>query len=149
MTPERDRLRLVLDTNVLVAATRNRAGASNALVDAALLGRFTWLGSVALFLEYEDVLSRPASLSAAGWDRQEAELFLTAAARALEPVAMHYRWRPLSSDPGDEMVLDTAINGRADMLVSFNKADLASISRFGIPLVPPSEALGRLRLDHR
>lgn len=54
-------LRVVLDTNVVVAALRSRQGASAAVLLRAGLGEFEFCLSVALFLEYEGAVKRPAS----------------------------------------------------------------------------------------
>jgi len=43
------------------------------------------------------------------------------------------------------MVLETAINGRADGIVTFNRRDFAlATQQFGIAVLSPAEALGRL-----
>ncbi len=52
-------MRLVLDTDVVVAALRSDRGASRQLVLAALDGRIEMLVSVPLVLECEAVLTRP------------------------------------------------------------------------------------------
>ena len=65
--------------------------------------------------------------------------------RLIEPVELHYRWRPQVRDPADEMVLEVAINGRADALVTHNVRDFAGVARrFGIPLLRPGEVLKRI-----
>ncbi len=57
-----------------------------------------------------------------------------------------FLWRPLLSDPTDDMVLETAVNGRADLLVTFNQKDFAAVAEgFGFKILRPSEALHRLR----
>ena len=56
-----------------------------------------------------------------------------------EPVKTHFLWRPQLRDPGDEMVLEAAVNGRADALVTFNLRDFGSApSRFGVELLLPA-----------
>jgi putative PIN family toxin of toxin-antitoxin system len=134
-------MRLVLDTNVLVAATRSRAGASNRLVDAALRRRFTLLVSVPLFVEYEAVMTRPEHLAASGLTAAEVRILLDAVAAAAEPVLLSFLWRPLLRDANDDMVLETAINGRADGLVTFNAADFVGSDRFGVRIISPVTAL--------
>ena len=63
-----------------------------------------------------------------------------------EPVKTHFLWRPQLRDPGDEMVLEAAVNGRADALVTFNVRDFGTVpARFGIELIIPREAIGRIR----
>ncbi len=138
-------LRLVLDTDVVVAALRSPSGASRALVIAALDGRFTIPVSVPLFLEYEAVLTRRPHLLAAGLNELEVIGVLNGLANIFEPVTMHFRWRPMMRDPDDDMVMETALNGRADALVTFNRRDYLEGARlFGIEPILPFEALRRL-----
>jgi predicted nucleic acid-binding protein len=54
---------------------------------------------------------------------------------AIEPVTIHRAWRPQLRDPADEMVLEAAINGRADALVTFNVNDFAPAKRFGLTVM--------------
>jgi putative PIN family toxin of toxin-antitoxin system len=135
---------MVLDTNVLVAARRSRSGASNALVRAAEAGRFSMLASVPLFLEYEAVLARPEHLLSAGLTRRQVVQFLDYLASVVEPVQLRYLWRPQLGDVADEMVLETAINGRAENIVTFNVRHFAPAARFGIEVIVPAEAMRRL-----
>jgi putative PIN family toxin of toxin-antitoxin system len=139
-------LRLVLDTGVLVAALRSRRGASWQLVDGALTRRFTLLLSVPLALEYEAVLIREEHRNVHGLSVQEVIEVVNALIRVSESVEIRFLWRPLLSDPADDMVLETAVNGRADGLVTFNEADFAPAARkFAFEILRPSEALRRLR----
>jgi predicted nucleic acid-binding protein len=59
-------LRIVLDTNVVVAGVRRPSGASAAILRAVAGRTVELISSPALFLEYEDVLKRPMHLTAAG-----------------------------------------------------------------------------------
>jgi putative PIN family toxin of toxin-antitoxin system len=138
-------LRAVIDTNILIKARRSRTGASNALLRAVEAGAFRMLVSVPLFLEYEAVLSRPEHLLASGLTQQQVVVFLDYLAGLVEPVKLHYLWRPQLSDVADEMVLETAINGRADCIVTFNTRHFGPASRFGIETIWPDEALRRVR----
>jgi putative PIN family toxin of toxin-antitoxin system len=138
-------LRAVVDTNILTAARRSRTGASNALLRAADEGIFRMLASVPLFLEYEAVLTRPEHLLASRLTEQQVTKFLDYLAGLVEPVKLHYLWRPQLGDVADEMVLETAINGRADCIVTFNTRDFAPAVRFGIETIWPNEALRRIR----
>ena len=139
--------RLVLDTDVVVAGLRSPTGASRQLLLAALRQEFSLLASTALWLEYEAVLLRPEQLKAIGLVETEVLNILKSLALVASPVNIRFRWRPALSDPDDEFVLDAAINGRADMLVTFNASDLAvAAQRFQICVVTPGEALQQLRL---
>ncbi|MEZ5779219.1 MAG: putative toxin-antitoxin system toxin component, PIN family [Paracoccaceae bacterium] len=138
-------MRLVLDTNVVVAGTRSRTGASNPLLIAGFRGRFRWCCSVPLFYEYEDVLNRAEFLLETGITREEIAVFLTDLAGTVAPVDLHFLWRPQLRDPADEMVLETAVNARAEVIVTHNARDFgAAPGRFGIEVLTPAEILRRL-----
>lgn len=134
------------DTDVIVAAMRSPGGASAAILRAARQGRVTLLVSVPLAIEYEATCSEAEHQLAAGLNEREVEIFLDAVLAMAEPIKAHFLWRPQLRDPGDEMVLETAVNGRADALVTFNLRDFGSIpERFGIEVMIPREALRRIR----
>lgn len=133
-----DMLRVVLDTNILVSAARSSRSASFALLRALHEGRFTARVSVPLLLEYEAVLKRPEHLLPGGRSPAMTNAFLDAFCLHAEPVHLFYLWRPQTRDAADEMVLETALNGRADVLVSLNTADFAKAAqRFHLPLLTP------------
>ena len=129
-----------------MAALRSRGGASWRLVDGALTRRFTLLLSVPLALEYEAVLIREEHRRVLGLSVREVIEVIDALICVAEPVQIKFLWRPLLFDPADDMVLETAINGRADGLVTFNETDFAPGARkFAFEILSPSEALRRLR----
>ena len=129
-------VRFVLDTAVVVAATRSDAGASRQLVLAALDKRFKLLLSVALALEYEAVLKRSEQIAVSRATIQDIDKLLDALIAVSRPVHRAFFWRPLLRDADDEMVLETALSGNADLLVTFNKRDFQPIaSNLGIALV--------------
>jgi putative PIN family toxin of toxin-antitoxin system len=138
-------LKLVLDTNILIKARRSRIGASNALLRMVDQGAFRMMASVPLFLEYEAVLTRPEHLLASRLTMAEALGFLDYLAGVVAPVKLHYLWRPQLSDVADEMVLETAINGRADYIVTFNTRHFGAATRFGVEAIWPDEAIRRVR----
>jgi predicted nucleic acid-binding protein len=72
--------------------------------------------------------------------------FLAELAAVVEPVEVHFQWRPQSHDPNDEMVLEAAINGQADALVTYNLADFAEAGeRFNISVLRPGDLLKRVK----
>ena len=138
-------MRLVLDTNILVAALRSPTGASAALLDRALAGTGTPLLTVPLVLEYEARAGSPEQRAASELSAAEVLAVIDALCAVGEAVETWYLWRPQLRDPKDEMVLEAAANGRADALVTFNARDFgAAPARFGVALMRPQEALRRL-----
>lgn len=134
--------RIVLDTNVFVAGLQSRNGASNRILRSIPERRFLLLASVPLFLEYESVLKRPERLAHHGFTSEQLDAFLDVWAAYCAPVTLHYLWRPQLRDAQDEMVLETAVNGGADALVTFNVQDFrAAAPKFGLTILTPAEWL--------
>ena len=102
------------------------------LLRAARAGRVTLLATAPLSLEYESVRSRPEHVKAARFSQADLGVFLDAAVALVEPVEAWFLWRPQLRDPGDELVLEAAVNGRADAIATFNRRDFLPVaSRFG------------------
>jgi putative PIN family toxin of toxin-antitoxin system len=139
-------MRLVLDTDVIVAALRSPTGASAALLMAARRGEITMLANVALALEYEATCLRAEHGVAAGLSAAEVNIFIDAVVGMAVPVETHFLWRPLLRDPADELVLEAAVNGQARAIVTFNQRDFGTVPlQFGIEVLSPGNALRRIR----
>jgi putative PIN family toxin of toxin-antitoxin system len=135
----------VLDTDVVVAALRSPRGASAAILLAATDGRATLLMSVPLVVEYEATCTLAEHRLAAQLSEGEVAQFLDGLAALAEPVDSHFLWRPQLRDPGDEMVLEAAVNGRANAIVTFNVRDYGGgPAKFGVAVLKPAEALRRI-----
>lgn len=107
----------------------------------------TLLLSVPLVLEYESICMLAEHRIVRGRSVAEIEAFLGFLIHIAEPVAIYFRWRPQLRDVGDEMVLEAAVNGRADFLVTFNSRDFGIVPEgFGIKVLPPSEILRKMRI---
>ena len=99
-----------------------------------------------LVLEYEAVLTREEHRKVHGLGVPELDEVINSLVRVAEAVQIRFLWRPLLSDPNEDMVLETAFNGRADLLVTFNQKDFAAAAeRLALKILRPSEALYRLR----
>jgi putative PIN family toxin of toxin-antitoxin system len=141
-----DVIKIGLDTSVVVAALRTRRGAGNAVLTFVAQRRVVALATPPLFLEYEDVLKRPEHQLVHGLTPEAVDQFLSELAALIEPVEVHFQWRPQSRDPNDEMVLEAAINGQADALVTYNLKDFAEAGkRFRIPVLRPGDFLRKMK----
>lgn len=135
-------MRVVLDTSVLVAGLRSQLGASSRVLYAVAEKRCIPLVTTAVFLEYEAVLLRSEQRLATGMSPEDVEGFLAAFASAAEPVDLNFLWRPQLRDPADELMLEAAVNGRAEALVTHNVRDFQSATaRFGVRTLTPGAYL--------
>ncbi|MBV6417208.1 MAG: hypothetical protein CMLOHMNK_01847 [Steroidobacteraceae bacterium] len=138
-------MRVVVDTSVLVAGLRSQLGASSLLLAAIARRRLRPLVTTAVFLEYEAVLLRPEQRLATHMSEKDIEGFLRALAAAAEPVEISFRWRPQLRDPADELMLEAAVNGHADAIVTHNVIDFESAwVKFGMRILTPAQLLKEL-----
>jgi hypothetical protein len=103
----------------------------------------------ALFLECQDGLKRPDQLTAMGASTDSIDGFLAALAAGSEAVESHFWWRPQTRDPGDDMVLEAAINGFA----AADYAQCAALRRCGVSfwraVLGPADALRKSNREQR
>jgi len=130
---------VVIDTNVLVSALRSDLGASHRLLK--LLGDHRWRPNVtaSLVLEYEAVLKRegqPIALT-----HEEIDLLLDALCSQAGRHRLYFLWRPVATDPNDDLVLEAAIASHSDFIITYNRRDFAESHRFGISCLSPKEFL--------
>ena len=132
----------MLDTNVLVSSLRSRRGASNQIVSLIGTGAFRSNISVALALEYEEVLKRADLISAL--TEGDVDRFLDYIFQHSNLVPSVYPMRPTLSDPDDELVLDLAIQC-GGMIVTYNKRDFVEAVKRRVTVLTPAEFLGLMR----
>jgi predicted nucleic acid-binding protein len=136
----------MIDTDVVVAAMRSPAGASAELLRRIDRDNATMLLTVALALEYEAICNLAEHRLASGLSASEVSLYIDGLIGMAEPVKTFFRWRPQLRDPGDELVLEAAVNGQAEAIVTFNEKDLREAEQsFGIAVMRPGEALTRIK----
>ena len=133
---------LVIDTNVLVAALRSRHGASNELLRLVGQGKFRLNISVALALEYEDVLKREDLVP--GYTKSEIDALLAYFFEVSNLAPIVLRKRPILRDPDDERILEVAVQCGA-VIVTHNTKDFAQAARLGVAVKTPAEILEILR----
>ena len=134
--------RAVIDTSVFIAALRSRRGASNLILRLALKKRLEIAISVPLVLEYEAVGKKHGP--EIGYELNDIDVLIDAICAVAVPVRFDFRWRPILVDPNDEMVLETAIDGHAKYIVTFNIRHFSRSVLFGIQAIPPGEFVRRL-----
>lgn len=134
-------LQIVLDTNVLVAGLRSRRGASFELIRLIAENRFRLNVSVALALEYEDVLKRPGLVTSLTDDEIDAFLdYVLASSTLVQSVPT---LRPALRDPDDERILELAAQCRATV-VTHNTRDFDGAAQFGVRIKTPLHFLIQL-----
>jgi predicted nucleic acid-binding protein len=131
-------MKIVLDTSVLVAATRSQQDASYALVAGLPSAAYQICLSVTLYMEWQDVLNRPAH-----WPpkqtAKDARQFLRYLASIAHWQDIYFLWRPFLRDPADDMVLELAVTAGARFIVTHNIRDFARTSTFGVQAITPGD----------
>jgi putative PIN family toxin of toxin-antitoxin system len=136
---------IVVDTNVFVAALRSGGGASREVVRRSLEGQYQPIFSNALWLEYEDLLGRDV------WTQETTEddrrQVLAALAAASRWIKIFYGWRPNLRDEGDNHLVELAIAGGAEAIVTYNIRDfrLGELRWPDLAILTPSECLEKLK----
>ena len=135
-------LQIVIDANVLVSALRSNRGASFRLLRLLGDSRFEISVSVFLVIEYEKAAKRTVRRGGLSARDVDGILdFICAVARHRE---IYYLWRPFLRDPKDDMVLESAVAGGCDFIVTYNQRDLTGAEEFGIGVLTPKEFLHRI-----
>lgn len=137
-------MRVVLDTNVLVAAARSRNGASFALVSSIPTSEFQPCLSVGLYAEWQDALTRPENLPP-GQTADDALAFLRYLASQSHLQEIHFLWRPFLPDPDDDMLLELALAAGCRHIISHNVADFRGSEQLGVTALSPREFLKVIR----
>lgn len=133
-------MRIVLDTNVLVAALRSKRGASYAIISMIPSGRFTSCVSVTLFNEWHDVVARPDVIPP-GITSDDVAAFIDFIALKSHRQEVYFRLRPELPDPGDDHLVELAFAARATHIVTHNVRDFVGVERLGIEAVTPAHFL--------
>jgi predicted nucleic acid-binding protein len=111
---------IVQDTNVFVAALRSQEGASAEVLDRCLARDDQAVMGAALFAEYEELVQRESLWRDVPVTTAERETLLDdfCAAAVWQPI--YFRWRPNLPDADDDHVLELAIAGGVEHLVTHN-----------------------------
>ena len=115
---------IVIDTSVIVSALIGKRGGSRELIRQCLEGKRNPLISNALFQECEDVIKRKRIQAACPLTKKEIRALLNAYYSVCQWTPIYYLWRPNVPDEGDNFLIELALAGNANHIVTNNISDL-------------------------
>src|SRR3990172_11701216 len=130
---------IVLDTNVIIAALRSKRGASNKLLTLVGTHQFEIHDSVALILEYEDVIQRYRE--ELGLSQEDVSTFIDALCSMAHHHKIYFLWRPFLTDVNDELVLELAVSANCEYILTHNVSDFKGSEKIGIRAITPKKFL--------
>jgi putative PIN family toxin of toxin-antitoxin system len=133
---------VVVDTNVLIAALRSQLGAGYRLLSLVGTGKFEVNLSVPLVLEYEEVAKRQAG--ELGLTLQAIDEIIDYLCAVAVQHKIHYLWRPVLSDPKDDLVLEVAVAGQCDFIVTYNEKHFRGAEQFQVEVITPQVFLQKI-----
>ena len=133
------KLKVVIDTNIIVTALRSRNGYSFKLLSTIDDERFQVFISIPVILEYEDAIKREKSNIKL--KKNEIDDVLDYICLIAEQRKIYYLWRPYLKDRKDDMFLELAVESESDYIITYNKRDFEGIEKFGIRIITPKEFL--------
>jgi len=137
--------KIVIDTNVLLSALFSNKGKSYKLIELltaeALEDTKYNVISVPLALEFEEVLLRPKNRQKYDYfTHEEVRLIISDIVSISHQTKLHFLWRPFLKDSFDDKVLETAVNGQARAIITYNTKDFAGVKKyFDIDVLTPAE----------
>ena len=134
-------MKIVIDTNVVVAGLKSRKGASFQVLSRIGTDAFDIGLSVPVLVEYETVLKR---MHLPHLTAHNIEAFLDYVCAVADNREIFYLWRPYLKDPKDDMILEIAVASQADYIVTFNLRDFSNIDLFGVEAITPQQLLQKI-----
>lgn len=134
--------KIVIDTNVMVAALKSNRGASYKLLSIIDQGKFQISISVSLIFEYEDVLKREDLNIDLG--TEDIDNVLDYICKIADRREIFYLWRPFLKDPKDDLILELAVESESDFIITYDKKDFEGIDKFGLQILTPGEFLEKI-----
>jgi len=130
---------IVIDTCVFISALRSRNGASFKLLSLIDESKFEFNLSVSLVLEYEAVAKRMSrSIGLTHQDIDDVIDYLCVVGKHRQ---VHFLWRPNLKDPGDDFVLELAVESECKYIVTHNVRDFSGSEKFKIKAITPQSLL--------
>lgn len=119
-------MRIVVDTNIILGACLG-TGAANAVFAACLKGQCIPLMGNALFNEFEDVFGRDDLFENCRLSGDERVELLDVFFACCEWTRVYYSWRPNLPDEADNHLVELAVAGGADFIVTRNPRHLKNM----------------------
>ncbi len=134
---------IVVDTSVMISALIGKRGASRQIVRKCLAGDYVPLMSNALFLEFEDVSARSKIRKHCPLNEQEIVDLLAAFYKRCVWIPIYFLWRPNLIDESDNFLIELAVAGNAEYIVTNNIKDLmrAELSFKDLRILKPEQLL--------
>ena len=135
-------MKIVIDTNVIVAGLQSNLGYSHRLLRMLPDERFDICISVPLVLEYEAQLK--THLLPGVYTEDDINDVIDYICKIGKKTPVYYLWRPFLKDPFDDHVLELALASQSEYIVTFNKKDFRNTDQYGIRIVNPGEFLNKI-----
>lgn len=137
----------VLDTNIFVGALQRRDGVNRKILELCFLDELQPLMGEALYLEYQDLLGRDRVFENSSFTSLERDSLFDDLCSICDWIHIHYRWRPNLKDEADNHIIELAIAGGAEFIITWNKKDFRNSDLVlpDIPIVTPVECLTQMR----
>lgn len=137
-------MKIVCDTNIFVSSLEF-GGTADALVKAAFMGKFQIITSAAILLETSEVLFEKFA-----WDQDKISRAIFNLSNLCKVVTPHKSLEVVVKDPDDNKILECALEGEADYIVTGDKKHLLPLKKFRkIPIITPAEFLKTIKYEEQ
>jgi putative PIN family toxin of toxin-antitoxin system len=137
-------MKIVIDTNIIVAALMSREGVSNRFM-IWIFEHKEKLNVVSntLVTEYEDVLLREKNRKLyKQFSKENLQSLIDDICLKSHHQKINFLWRPFLKDIQDDMVLETAFNAGCEYIITYNVKDFSGVEeKFAIKSITPKEFL--------
>ncbi|MDD1415287.1 putative toxin-antitoxin system toxin component, PIN family [Dolichospermum sp. ST_con] len=116
-------IKIVVDTSVFISALIGSKGSSREIIRRCLKGEYQPLMGNALFLEYESVMQREEIISKCSLTSGEIYTLLASFMSISQWISIYYLWRPNLKDEADNQLIELAVAGNAQIIVTKNVKD--------------------------
>lgn len=140
-------IKVVVDTNVLVAGLIGGKGPNREILRRCLQGELQPYVGNALYLEYQDLLNRERIQTLCKQTSVSLMEFLDGFAQVCIPIDARYLWRPNLKDEADNHLVELAIAASVSYIITNNVSDFAQaeLKRLGYEVITPEQLLRLLR----